>query len=567
MTSYEQSVLNYIVKAIEELYFEDLLEVALVDGIYTFSPTESISYLFQGQIGAFDNLWIEKKTFKKLVNSKEANLSVADFIREIQPITRMDDITESQFIEEANQTLFSDVIFKERFESLKNEILDQDFHHVDACLPGHPKILNNKGRIGWGATQLEQYAPEAIAHFKLHWVAVLKEYCIWGGEDQVFAKNAFSEQEFESLSIQYDLDKYTLVPVHPWQWDRYIRIHYADLISRNEIISLGEVGPTYGAQTSIRTLSNLDQPKKTDMKLSVSILNTSIVRGIPRRFIENGHEVSELIQDVINRDSFLSGRVRIAKEIGALSVTSPSFEPIAGAPPRFKEMLGCICRESVPFLLNENERALPVAALFFNLEGFCFLKELIKKSELSAVEWMKLYFDNVVIPLYHLQLSHGIGIVAHGQNVVLILENNKPSGIILKDFHGDLRLSSTSHLLENNSVSSLTVLPPEHLIHDLITGHFVTVLRYISRSLAEYDTLREEIFYQILAESVDEYFNKNLITRPGGALSLLREDFEKLQVNNVRFVVGYKESIEPLKPLVGKNIRNPLFKYRNWSMQ
>ena len=566
MTNYELSVCDYIIKAIEELYFEDLVD--LVEGErLTFKPKAGVEYSFTGKFGAFDNLWINKKSFEKTVNGEIAKLSVEDFIIEIQSITQMDDITQAQFIEEANQTLFGDMLFLENFEKVKGDLISKNFHDVDSILPGHPKIMNNKGRLGWSAQNLESFAPETSQSFKLHWIAASKEQSLIGGSELVYLENAFSKEEIQKIAQDIDLDRYIVFPVHPWQWDRYIRIQYADLIDSRELISLGVVGPVYGPQTSIRTLSNLDTPLLSDMKLSVSILNTSIVRGIPRRFIENGHEVSELVDKVTKEDSFLEDRVRIAKEVGAVSVTSNNYEGLEGAPPRFKELLGCICRESVPFLLKEDESAIPIAALFFKQGDYSFIKELIDSSSLDAESWMKTYFENVVIPLYHLQMKHGVGMVAHGQNVVLILKDKKPYGVILKDFHGDLRLSSTSHLIGNHSVSSLTVLPPEYLIHDLYTGHFVTVLRYISRVMEEFNILREEAFYKLLGDVVENYFEQGLINRPEGPLNLLREEVEKLQVNKVRFVMGYKESTEPLKPLVGKNIKNPLVKYRNWSLQ
>ena len=49
-------------------------------------------------------------------------------------------------------------------------------------------------------------------------------------------------------------------------------------------------------------------------------------------------------------------------------------------------------------------------------------------------------FKHVVVPIYHLMAKYGVGIVAHGQNVTLVLEDNFPAGCLIKDFHGDLRL-------------------------------------------------------------------------------------------------------------------------------
>ncbi len=561
MNNYPLVTRNYIAKAIEELYFEDLIEILEIEkNRFSFSPNEQTLYSFTGKKGIFDNLWIESSSLDK----NDGVLCVSDFLKEIQEISAMDDLTLAQFIEEANQTLYGDILFLDNYNEGKEKLLELDYHQVDSFLPGHPKILNNKGRLGWGEMAITSYAPESNQRFQLRWVAVKKICCLFGVSDkeneQIFMMNSLSKEEIKNISDRIDLDNYIIFPVHPWQWDRYIRIQYADLISSSEILDLGVLGPSYSPQASIRTLSNRDNRKDPDMKLSLSILNTSTYRGIPRRFIENGHLLSDWFKNLAAEDPFLVSKVRIARESGALSVTSNAYNSISEAPARFNEMLGCICRESVPSLISKTERAIPVSALFFCMNNFYFAKELIEKSEVSTEQWLREYFENVVIPLYHLQLKHGVGIVAHGQNVVLILDNKRPKGVILKDFHGDLRLSSDSVHLGEDAVSALSILSPEYLIHDLITGHFVTVLRYFSRALEESMSFEESYFYKLLKEAIQDYFGLGIVSQPEGPTNLLREEFEKLQVNNVRFKMGYREGSGSPKPLVGKNIINPIIK-------
>lgn len=561
MSNYEVVTRNYIVKAIEELFFEDLIVLTKRDkDEFEFSPQEGIQYLFHGKIGVFDNLWIQNDSLVK----KDDELSVSQFLKEIQLISGMDDLTLTQFIEEANQTLFGDMLFLEKCSQGIKGLLELNYHDVDSFLPGHPKIMNNKGRLGWGGDAVTRYAPEAQSSFQLNWIAVKKSAASYGisesEDEQIFMTNSLSQSEINLISDQLDINQYIVFPVHPWQWDRYIRIQYADFLANKVMIDLGELGPCYSPQASIRTLSNRDNEKNPDMKLSLSILNTSTFRGIPRRFIENGHLLSDWFRSLVQEDSFLASKVKIARESGAISIASLSYDSIKEAPARFKEMLGCICRESVPSLLRDKERAIPVSALFFKMNDFCFAKELIKQSNIAPQQWLREYFDHVVIPLYHLQLKHGVGIVAHGQNIILIVKESRPKGIILKDFHGDLRLSSDSVHLGDKAVSALSVLPPEYLIHDLITGHFVTVLRYFSRALEESMKFEEANFYKILNDSISNYFDSGIVSQPKGPTNLLRSEFEKLQVNNVRFQMGYREGSGSPKPLVGKNIKNPIVK-------
>ena len=131
---------------------------------------------------------------------------------------------------------------------------------------------------------------------------------------------------------------------------------------------------------------------------------------------------------------------------------------------------------------------------------------------------------------------------------------------MIKDFHGDLRIANdSSHLFSQKGFDKLDQLPPEYLIHDLYTGHFITVLRYVSRVLEEEKLLKEESFYQILGQVVENYhqLQKNI----PDSVNLLRENFERVLVNKVRFIAGYDETSERLRPVLGKEIINPLIKF------
>ena len=184
----------------------------------------------------------------------------------------------------------------------------------------------------------------------------------------------------------------------------------------------------------------------------------------------------------------------------------------------------------------------------------------ILKSGLTVREWLKDYFRVVIIPLYHLQLKYGVGLVSHGQNIILKMRDFRPVGIILKDFQGDLRLSDNSPLLDRphfcEIADKLDKMPANYLIHDLMTGHMVTVLRFVSEVLEESDGFKEIEFYQILALVVSEYL-ENRIVDP--ELNILNESVHRILLNKVRFKVGYSDSCVRPKPALGENILNPLY--------
>jgi Siderophore synthetase component len=268
MSSYERSTRNLIAKIIEELHFEDVLQVQNTGDLHQLQLSNSC-YHFEARVSVWKQLWINAESITKNENEP---LSALDFILEINEILLMDDQTLAQFIEEANQTLYADMKLAE-FKNLFSidSLLDISFSRREQLLDGHPKLLLNKGRIGWGVSQLESFSPEYGGQFKLVWLAVKDELLIQGSDSNFDYTNFLSQHSMAEYG-----DGFTIVPAHPWQWDRYIRIQFLESIEAGDIVYLGEKGKYYTPQASIRTLSS---GSDYDVKLSLSILNTSCVRA------------------------------------------------------------------------------------------------------------------------------------------------------------------------------------------------------------------------------------------------------------------------------------------------
>ena len=114
-------------------------------------------------------------------------------------------------------------------------------------------------------------------------------------------------------------------------------------------------------------------------------------------------------------------------------------------------------------------------------------------------------------------------------------------------------------LLPQDVQTTLTRLPPECLIHDLQTGHFVTVLRYLSALLQEQNLLSETAFYATLALSIAEYQRAYPQLHERFRLfDLLTPNIKKVCINRVRFIEGYADRAQRPLPILGTDISNPL---------
>jgi aerobactin synthase len=106
--------------------------------------------------------------------------------------------------------------------------------------------------------------------------------------------------------------------------------------------------------------------------------------------------------------------------------------------------------------------------------------------------------------------------------------------------------------------ANLTRIPANYLIHDLVTGHFVTVLRFVSPKLARIG-ISEPQFYAWLAEEIRSYQAANPELKQRFALfDLFKPEIEKICVNRVRFKIAYGDSDQRPLPEIGEPIANPL---------
>lgn len=561
MNAWTKANHRLIAKALSELHFEEVLPLQLNEQSWTLQVSASVSYQGQGQNTIWGHVQVDLKGLKRIENGHvQSELSAAQFFIDTKLFTGMTDITLANFLEEMNNTLWMDQQ-RQALTELPALPMGHDLP-IQQRLNGHPKLLLNKGRIGWSARAQQQFAPEYAPRFQLHWLLV-DQHSLVGSYQGSVSKKSLLAESFHGTALEEMLalvgDKLAL-PVHPWQWDHCIQQQFAGELARGELVHLGARGDFYSPQVSLRTLSNVDRPTMADIKVPLSILNTSCVRGIAHKHLSWTPELTDKLQELCSQDTLLEN-ITVLQEQAAWGKPSDTYSSIEGAPYRYHEYLGAVWRTSTPAATNESCHVLLSGALALETKSGLLVEHLLEQSQLTAQEWLEAYTQAVIIPLYHLQLKYGLGFVSHGQNVVLKLVNGVPSGLILKDFHGDFRLS-TEHLpihqeLFPGAIDHLTRLPGEHLIHDLYTGHFVSVLRFLSHALSEAMVITEEQFYRTIAQEIEAY-EAGLSPRPRQGVSLLSATFQRILVNKVRFVIGYGDSAQRPLPMLGSDLRNPL---------
>ncbi|MFE8046960.1 aerobactin synthase IucC [Brenneria goodwinii] len=559
-----------VAKMLAELEYERALEAQPhPDGGWRIVLPGS-DWLFSARRGIWGWLWIDSDS----VRCEQAPIEAQALLLQLAPVLGMNDAQTAEHLEDLYATLRGDLqLLHARRGMSARDLIALDGDTLQCLLSGHPKFVFNKGRRGWGLDDLQRYAPEYRQTFRLYWLAVKRERVVWSSDRaltvETLLHSAMDDAELQRFRQRWQAlalsDDWLPMPTHPWQWQKKIALHFLPQLAENEIVALGEFGDRYLAQQSLRTLTNASRRAPLDIKLPLTIYNTSCYRGIPGKYIAAGPLASRWLQQIATSDATLraSGAV-ILGEPAAGYLAHTGYQPLTQAPYRYQEMLGVIWRENPSAYLQPDERQILLAALMeCDEKGAPLIGAYIAQSGLPAEAWLRRLFRVTVVPLYHLLCRYGVSLIAHGQNITLALKEGVPQRVLLKDFQGDMRLTEEDFPERRTlpkEVGEVTArLTPDYLIHDLQTGHFVTVLRFVS-PLTERLGVGERRFYQLLGEVLRDYMAEHPQLADRFALfDLFKPQIIRVVLNPVKLTFSEHDGGSRMLPNYLKDLTNPLW--------
>lgn len=566
---------NMVAKILSEFAYEQAFQFEKTEHGYQLKLENGTRYCFDGEENIWGQVVIDPSSIRRESSiANEQPISAALLMRDLQVLLNMPDEAFAEHLEDLNATLLGDCKLIQRKQTMTaRDLAMLPCEQQQTYFDGHPKFAFNKGRRGWGSDDLNLYAPEAQRAFKLGWVAVHHSILQLATNDNVnwqqLVQACMSEQELKQMdsalaAFNVDISDYHYLPVHPWQWSKKLSLLFVRELANKRLVYLGEIGDLFLPQLSLRTLSNVTRPRNYDVKLPLTIMNTSCYRGIPGRYILAGPTASDWIDHVFKSDSLLvEKQAEVLQEPAAAFAAQADYALLESAPYRYHELLGVIWRESAQSKLRANEHAILMAALMeSDNQGQTLIAEYVQASGLSIESWLSKLFDAVVIPYYHLLCKYGVSLIAHGQNVTLVLEDNAPKRILLKDFQGDMRLVSSDYPEQDSldeSVKQVTVRLEEHLIiHDLQTGHFVTTLRFISPLVAKLG-FSEQQFYRLLGDRLKAYMaSHSEYQHRFKQLDLFKPRILRIGLNLAKFRHSTDASASRMLPDMDDMLDNPL---------
>ena len=477
----------------------------------------NIEYQFRAQLLQLNQWHIDARTIVKTSFGKPQKLDAIRFTIEFQNKLNIDADKLPTYLEEVTSTLCSSA-FKHNKPSLTSkELCNADFQSVETAMnEGHPAFIANNGRIGFGGDDFRAYAPESATPITLIWLAAHKRRAQFSSSYDVNYETLFAQEldactrdRFDQTLLEKGLapEDYILIPTHPWQWFNKLCVVYAPDIAEQDLVCLGYGDDAYFAQQSIRTFFNISQPSKYYVKTALSILNMGFMRGLSSYYMRTTPEINDWLNDLVASDKYLQQKgFSILRELAAVGYSNPYYENELVKDSPYKKMLAALWRENPLERLKPQQKLMTMASLLHvDPQGSALVSELINSSNISIEKWLSQYVDAYLSPLLHCFYQHELVFMPHGENLIMIMENNTPVKMLMKDIGEEICLLNSEQVLPKN-VQRISIKMPEEIeVLSIFTDVFDCFFRYLSTILYEHCDFKEESFWKIVANCIHQY--------------------------------------------------------------
>ncbi|KIC20026.1 IucA/IucC family protein [Leisingera sp. ANG-Vp] len=298
---------------------------------------------------------------------------------------------------------------------------------------GHPYHPCFKARSGFSDADHLAYGPEAGQAFRL--TGVLFHHSL---VQQTLPCKDFWEQELGSrewgritalaAKKAAPLQDFHLLPLHPWQCAKLQKDPcFQGWCRKGQAVVIGPIGESYRATQSVRTLMNADTPQRAHVKTAMAMRNTSSLRTIIPATVAIAPAISDWLSNVIASDPLFESHYRLTLLPEYAGIIAGRGTPLDGH-------LAAIWRQSPESLGLPGDQMMPFNGLSLTeADGSPLIAPWLEQHGLEP--WLDQLLETAVLPVWHLMVAHGIGLEAHGQNLILQHENGWPTGIIARDFH------------------------------------------------------------------------------------------------------------------------------------
>jgi siderophore synthetase component len=511
-------------KMLGELSYEGLLRPRPEpgDGGWVVALPGGVDYRFSARRGAFES-WVVTPDSAVRRHGDEPAEPAADarrFLVEAREVLGLTGLRLADVLTELTATLTNEAI--RLGDPIKvGELVTMDYDLADGHLTGHPRLVLNKGRLGFSGSDRARYAPESGGAFAVRWIAVHRELAAFrsvaGLSEQRLREDELGPaqvEEFEQRLREHgDPADYVWLPTHPWQHKEILGTHYAGEYATGAVVDLGESADRYVPHQTVRTLANISHPSRRDVKTALSVRNTLVYRGLAAGATIAGPAVTDWLTAVGCQDSLLHNEYHfdLLGEVASVSVRHPVFGALKELPYRYHETLGVLWRVPIRTRLGDGERALSFAALpYRDSTGASVIGTLIRAAEVEPVVWVRRLLELTLVPLLHWLLRYGVAFCPHGQNLILVLDRaGLPARVSIKDFAQGVDLLDEDlpdyASLAPEAAAEMLRWPAHLLAQSLFSSVFSGQFRFLAEILLDDCGLARTAFWDEVRDVVRGY--------------------------------------------------------------
>lgn len=295
---------------------------------------------------------------------------------------------------------------------------------------GHPFHPLAKSVEGFTSADFEKYGPERGAKFQLSWLLVEPDRV----ESYVCAPELMSSAdailaEASGLSASA-IGGRTLIPCHPWQAERLLRLrHIHDDLGSGALSLVGPSGEIAIPTSSVRTVWFKKRRLFVKLPLEARITNFSRVNTAEQlaRSIAGARAI------MIAEEQARAAGLTILREAGG-RILRDGRRHLRQTYPE----TGFLLR-----LADFGEEVDPIV-----VAGFVERDPRTGRPNLSAIagrifderrgtlEWVERYMEVVLLPLVRLLATTGLCLEAHAQNSLVAFDDGWPSRLFVRDLEG-----------------------------------------------------------------------------------------------------------------------------------
>ncbi|UXU89596.1 IucA/IucC family protein [Burkholderia sp. S-53] len=294
---------------------------------------------------------------------------------------------------------------------------------------GHVFHVTSKASEGFAEVDLQAFAPELGASFRLHYFAVATKWLDTRSINE--SHPPIDPEAMHAAAALLGDSEYRLLPCHPWQAEYLLQQDaIRELLARRELISLGPLGEIVWPTSSVRTVWLPVQRRFLKLPLDVRI--TNFVRNNPPEQVARALDASRYIATLP-----VESRASEAFEI-LLDGACTALETRDAA---LRASTAVLYRDGMRDGVGDDAQVL-ATVLEEPAEGESALALLLRDALGNApgderiAAWWTRYLEVTLMPLLRLFARYGVSLEAHLQNAMVAFRDGWPVRGYVRDMEG-----------------------------------------------------------------------------------------------------------------------------------